>query len=158
MTNLKKKKKNIGIAGNCVSSQKLYFRILAAVWCLMSVVIAYSFSGNLTSYLVRPVYAPTINSFEELANSNTIHLTIEGNSILGKMFMVHSTLVNISYDWYANYCENRTRNREFLKDLAIRFELILKTIRTPGRRWRSECSLMKQLTWGYIIESLPFLN
>ena len=79
----------IFVAGNFLSSPKLFIRILAGIWCLMTVVVAYSFSGSLTSFLTTPVYEPVVDTFDDLAQSKTLKLTVEANGLLGQSFMVN---------------------------------------------------------------------
>ena len=63
-------------------------RILAGVWCLMSIVIVYSYTGKLTSYLTVPKLRPIPNSFEELAKNENYKLAVQANTVLAKSILV----------------------------------------------------------------------
>ena len=63
-------------------------RILAGVWCLMSIVIVYSYTGKLTSYLTVPKLRPIPNSFEELAQNENYKLAVQANTVLAQSILV----------------------------------------------------------------------
>ena len=52
--------------GDNLSSRRLAVIVSAGTWCLMSVVLVYSYTGNLTSYLASPKLNRIPNSFEDV--------------------------------------------------------------------------------------------
>ena len=82
-------KKSDQSIGNSISSKKLFIRIVAGVWCLMCIILANSFSGQLTSFLTTPKLNPIIRSFEDLAKSTELRLSVEKGSLIREIIMVH---------------------------------------------------------------------
>lgn len=63
-------------------------KIVVGGWCLVALVLVNSYSGKLISALIVPKLEPVVNSFEELANSKTLKVTVESNSVLSDIIMV----------------------------------------------------------------------
>jgi hypothetical protein len=63
-------------------------RIPITIWSLIAVVIGNAYSGSLTSFLTVPKLKTTINSREELANSDEFKLTVEINTADADKFLV----------------------------------------------------------------------
>ena len=54
----------------------------------MAVVLVYSFTGNLTSFLANPKFVPIPNSFEELAARTDYRIAAIAGSVLANDIMV----------------------------------------------------------------------
>ena len=62
--------------------------IAVGVWCLMTVVLANAYAGTLLSFLTVQKLQQPINSIEELAESKTCQLIVQGGSEWTKIFLV----------------------------------------------------------------------
>jgi uncharacterized membrane protein len=62
--------------------------IFLTTWFLMSVILIYSYTGNLTSYLTFPALESIPNSFEELANRKDLSIIVEDKSVLAEQILV----------------------------------------------------------------------
>ena len=62
--------------------------IAVGVWCLMVVILANAYAGMLLSFLSVTKLEPAINSLEELANSKSCQLLIQGGSDVTNQFLV----------------------------------------------------------------------
>ena len=63
--------------------------IAVGVWCLMTVVLANAYAGTqLLSFLTVTKLNEPINSLEELANSKTCQLIVQGGSGIANQFLV----------------------------------------------------------------------
>ncbi|XP_046657524.1 ionotropic receptor 93a-like [Daphnia pulicaria] len=63
------------------------FRILAGVWVLCATVLVNSYTGIVTSSLTTPRLKPSINSFEELADSKEIGIVIRSDTAVGAQIL-----------------------------------------------------------------------
>ena len=68
--------------------KQLAIRILTGTWFLMALVLLYSFTGNLTSYLATPKLESIPNSFEELAARTDYKISVIANSVLSQTIKV----------------------------------------------------------------------
>ena len=62
--------------------------IAVGVWCLMVVVLANAYAATLLSFQSVTKQEPGINSLDELANSKSCQLLIQGDSDLANDFLV----------------------------------------------------------------------
>ncbi|EFX83375.1 hypothetical protein DAPPUDRAFT_315894 [Daphnia pulex] len=62
-------------------------RIIAAAWCLPSVVFIYLYSGCLTSFITIPKLHPLIESLDDLATSADLKLTILKDTVFESMIL-----------------------------------------------------------------------
>ena len=62
--------------------------IAVGIWCLMTVVLANAYAGNLLSFLSVPKLEPVINSLKELAHSKKFQLLIQAQSEISFRFLV----------------------------------------------------------------------
>jgi hypothetical protein len=65
-------------------------RIIAAAWCLPSVVFIYLYSGCLTSFITIPKLYPLIESLDDLATSADLKLTILKDTVFETMILVRN--------------------------------------------------------------------
>ena len=75
-------------SGEYFPSFKLPLRILAGVWCLVMLVVINGYTGNLISYLTVPKLKPIVNSFQDLAESDTLKIAVEAKTVLAETFLV----------------------------------------------------------------------
>lgn len=75
-------------------------RIIAGVWCLVSIVFVYLYNGCLTSYITFPKMRPIIESLDQLANSAELELAILKNSVFESIILVFSIYCNIQNSRY----------------------------------------------------------
>ncbi|KAI9559878.1 hypothetical protein GHT06_013885 [Daphnia sinensis] len=66
--------------GGRLPCSRLSLRLIAGSWCLMAVVLGYGFSGTLISNITAPKYDPVINTYEDMANSKTMRITVASGS------------------------------------------------------------------------------
>ncbi|XP_032793287.2 glutamate receptor ionotropic, delta-1 isoform X2 [Daphnia magna] len=66
--------------GGRLPCNRLSLRLIAGSWCLMAVVLSYGFSGTLISNITAPKYEPVINTYEDMANSKTMRITVASGS------------------------------------------------------------------------------
>ena len=66
----------------------LSLRLSVGIWLLAMIVLVNAYTGTLTAFLTVPKLKPTINTFEELANSKERTLIIEPDADLAFKFMV----------------------------------------------------------------------
>lgn len=140
-------KKSDQSIGNSISSKKLFIRIVAGVWCLMCIILANSFSGQLTSFLTTPIYEPLVDSFEGIAESKTLNLVVEWKSVMGETFLVppFSVFRNeaVSKLLIIDYISCRMQKLRRFSDWGTRFEPTLRTTRKLELIWKSVSTLIK---------------
>ena len=64
------------------------YRILAGFWLLGAMVLVNSYSGIVISSLTVPKMKPSIDSFEDLANSNEVGLVLRYDTYMGEQILV----------------------------------------------------------------------
>ena len=64
-----------------MSSKRSALRIVAGAFCLMAVVLANSYNGVLRSRLSTPKYEATVNSLEELSESELGVVLMKGTAM-----------------------------------------------------------------------------
>ena len=82
----------IFIEGNSVSYvARTSFKIMVGIWLLCMIVLVNAYSGGLTSLLTVPKLEPIANTLKDVAESNTLRLTVERASIFAINFLVFKT-------------------------------------------------------------------
>jgi hypothetical protein len=69
-------------------SKTLALSIFLTTWCLISVILINSYTGNLTSYLTFPALESIPNSFGELADRKDLSIIVEDRSVLAEQILV----------------------------------------------------------------------
>jgi len=80
--------------GDYLPTSRIAIRIVTGTWCLMAVVLVYSFTGNFTAYLAIPKFLSIPNSFEELAAREDYQISVLSNSVLARDIMVKIKIKN----------------------------------------------------------------
>ena len=75
-------------AGCALKNNKSAVRFLAAVWCLMAVILINYYNSTLISYMLVPKYEPIVNTIEELAHSTKLSVSAEKSSVIGDTIFV----------------------------------------------------------------------
>ena len=76
-------------AGNFFPSSRLSLRLVAGTWCLVCVVLVNAYAGNLTSFLTTPKLNPIIQSFEDMAKSTQLRVSVEKGTLIHGIIMVY---------------------------------------------------------------------
>jgi len=63
-------------------------RIVGAIWALAAVVLMYTLKGTLVSSLSVPKYEPVVNTFDDLARSDSLKIMSYKGSVLHDRIMV----------------------------------------------------------------------
>ena len=74
--------------------------ILVGIWCLMAIVLAHTYAGNLFSFLSVAKLEPIINSLGELAQSKNLQVIVQDRSEMAIRFLVKNFLCyrkNLTY-------------------------------------------------------------
>lgn len=67
---------------------RLSLRLSVGIWLLTMIILVNAYTGTLTAFLTVPKLKPTVDTFEELANSQEKTLIIEPNTALSIKIMV----------------------------------------------------------------------
>ena len=63
-------------------------RLVAGVWCLAALLFSNHYNSLFISFLTVPKHEPIVDSFEDLASSETLEIAVEKGTILGNKIMV----------------------------------------------------------------------
>jgi len=67
---------------------QLCARIICGSWILAMIVLINRFNSEVTSRLSAPKFEPIIESFEQLANSSSVHIIVGEGTILDRIIKV----------------------------------------------------------------------
>lgn len=66
----------------------VWYNIVGATWCLMTVILINAYASNLISFLTVPKLNPIVESFEDLAASRDLKLAVDTNSVIADQILV----------------------------------------------------------------------
>lgn len=78
----------IFIIGGSIRAKCFSFRLAAATWCLIALVLVYGYNSQLISYVSVPKYYPVINTWDDLEKSETLSIASERGAIVRDIILV----------------------------------------------------------------------
>lgn len=73
------------------------FFILCGFWGLMMLILTYAYTGNLTSFLVTPVFRPTANTLADLVTMNMEITAISDTPLIQSLLVLYLSLQKKSF-------------------------------------------------------------
>ena len=92
-------------------------RIVVAAWWLFALVLTASFTSDLTAYLTRVDYEPTVNSLDELTQQDYILPLVKGGTNLETLFKACVILSSDIYVTFEHLCVERASGFGLSKDI-----------------------------------------